>query len=44
MDKQALKMIREELRKTVEKSDLAQTHRIGAFQEDKNLKIKKNLG
>ena len=35
-EKQDLKIIREELGKTVEKSDLDRTHRIGAFKEDKS--------
>ena len=35
-DKQALKIIREELGETVKKSDLDRTHRIGAFKEDKS--------
>ena len=35
-NEQALKMIREELGETVEKSDLDQTHRTGAFKEDKS--------
>ena len=35
-DEQALKIIREELGETVEKSDLDRTHRIGAFKEDKS--------
>ena len=35
-DEQALKIIREELGETAEKSDLDQTHRIGAFKEDKS--------
>ena len=35
-DEQALKIIREELGKTVEKSDLDRTHRTGAFKEDKS--------
>ena len=36
MDEQALKIIREELGETVEKSDLDRAHRIGAFKEDKS--------
>ena len=35
-DEQALKIIREELGETVEKSDLDRTHRTGAFKEDKS--------
>ena len=35
-DEQALKIIREELGETAEKSDLDRTHRIGAFKEYKN--------
>ena len=35
-DEHGLKIIREELGETVEKSDLDRTHRIGAFKEDKN--------
>ena len=35
-DEQTLKIFREELGETVEKSDLHPTHRIGAFKEDKS--------
>ena len=35
-DEQALKIIREELGETVEKSDFDRTHRIGAFKVDKS--------
>ena len=35
-DGQALKIVREELGETVEKSNLDQTHRIGAFKVDKS--------
>ena len=35
-DEQALKIIREELGETVDKSDLDRAHRIGTFKEDKS--------
>ena len=37
MDKQSLKIIRKELGKAVGKFDLDRTHRIGAFEEGKNM-------